>query len=76
MNMQRYNELFETWHRLNDHGQGYSPEGKDINRLTFAELVIESLCFDELAIYRLDDGTLVGVGNANGLWAIDFGVTE
>jgi hypothetical protein len=69
--------LRDAWRRGNEAGRGYSvgPDDGDINDLAseLGELVVRSFQTDQPAVYRRPDGTLVGVGDANGPWAVDLG---
>ena len=70
-NIDDYNRLYNEG---NSAGKGYAigMGSENINELSQA-LDAELLLYrDELAVYKKSDGTLVGVGDANGPWAVDL----
>ncbi len=64
-----------AWHKGDDHGLGYAVgrPTDDVNMIRgLGRLVEEAYTDSDIAIYRTPAGTLIGVGDANGPWAVDL----
>jgi hypothetical protein len=80
-------EALARWTRGNNAGEGYAPytdvPGDDTIEAAVeaalddgAELVLARTNSDEIAVLRMDDGGLMGIGGdgmGNGAWAVDLG---
>lgn len=64
-----------NWTKGNNAGNGYEvgSEDDDINEIEgIGELVVRASSSSEVAVYRKPDGSFVGVGDAEGPWAVDL----
>lgn len=72
-----YDDLAEQWRERNDAGYGY-PAGQEEQTPAEAAkwegwaVLFDAITDDDVLIARKGDGGLVGIGDANGPWAVDL----
>lgn len=64
----------KKWHAENDKGNGWAPavEEIDIELIEEAEEAEYMYTEDQVYVFSRKDGSVFGVGDANGPWAVDL----